>query len=40
MSAPRASAPAADDGRRRVFIENVFPAVDHGRFPIVNRVPG
>jgi starch synthase (maltosyl-transferring) len=29
---------AADDGRRRVIIENVVPAVDHGRFPIKRTV--
>ena len=29
---------AADGGRRRVIIENVVPAVDHGRFPIKRTV--
>ena len=31
--------PLADDGRRRVVIESVVPAVDGGRFP-VKRVVG
>lgn len=29
---------ALDDGRRRVIIENIVPAVDHGRFPIKRTV--